>query len=205
MANTEKQTFPAKCRHCQSEMRSPAFCAGCDTLYPVEGVDYFSLLGLEADYDVDPKLLQERYLNLTRAVHPDRLRSDAAEVQQLSLRTTANINRAKVVLSDPILRAAYMLERAGGKSAADDKTVPQEVLGEALMLREELDEARAEDDEATIADIRARVAARHDVLLEQIAASARQLPGDEALRDRLRAQLNAIRYYEKLQEQLQGS
>lgn len=192
---------PVKCRTCNRPMNSPIFCMNCRTLYTDADVDYFSLLNLPAQYDIDLAELQRHYLQTAREVHPDRL-GDSVVDPGVSMQASARLNEAKRVLRDPILRAGYLLELHGGKSSAEDKTVPQEVLNQTLLLREEIDEAREADDMGALAQLRAQVEVLQDKCVGRIQSLARQLPGDEAIRQDLRATLNAMRYYQKLMELL---
>jgi molecular chaperone HscB len=200
--NRAQRTVPAKCTACQRPLDTPLFCNSCRRLYPADGLSYFELLGLAPRYDVDTEAIHKKYLDVVRAIHPDRMAPRGADVQRLSLRVSARLNQAIAVLQDPVLRAEYLLELAGGPAASDDKHVPQQVLADTLTLREEIDEARAADDPAALDDLRRQVQQRFDAALAEIAALARGLPGDERRRQELRGKLNAIRYYRKLVEQL---
>jgi molecular chaperone HscB len=193
-----QQTAPAKCASCHSPMGSRLFCDHCRSLYPAEGLSYFELLNLPVAYDLDPAVLRQKYLQVSRGVHPDHHTTETS----LSLRLSAQLNEAHRVLADPVLRADYLLELAGGKSARDDKNVPQVVLTTALMLREEIQEARQAGDSVTLEACRTRVRQPYDATLAKIAELARQLPGDESVRLRLRAELNSVKYYQKLLAEL---
>lgn len=180
-------------------MDSPLFCARCRTLHEASGADYFELLGLPRGYDLDAAALRQRYLALSREIHPDRFSDgDAAAA---AIRASARVNEALRVLSDPILRAEYLLELSGGPSAAADKSVPEELLNWALLIREEMDDARAAGDAAVLAALREQVQSRRRAALDEAASAARRLPGDEALRRCLRSALNALRYFDRLLEQ----
>ena len=203
MPSSGHQTIPARCIACQRDVETPAVCGHCHAVQPVDHVDYFELFGLDRAYDIDTALLEERYFNLARAVHPDRLRSGASEVAQLSLRTMSSVNRGRALLLDPAQRAEYLLDLAGGPDAATRKQVPQEVLTDALFLREEIAEAQAGHDVEALARYAANVHARFDETLSRAADLARALPGDDATRTGLRAVLNAVRYYQKMLEQVQ--
>jgi molecular chaperone HscB len=200
-SNTAVSAKPIKCSACQQPMASPLFCAHCHTLFPADGLNHFELLGLLPCYDLDPDLLRQRYLALTRDIHPDRLAADANEPEStFGLRINAQVNRAYQVLSDLVLRAETLLELAGGHPASADKSVPPEVLHQTLALREEIEAAQAGQDGAALAAARGQVEVARAALLDEIAALARQLPGDAALRQSLRERLNAIRYFQKMQE-----
>lgn len=185
-------------------MNSPLFCANCHTLYPAEGLNHFELLGLEPAYDLDPAELRRRYLQCSREVHPDHHPPQAADngdAAAVSLRTTARLNEAYRVLADPLLRAEYLLELLGGRSSADDKSVPQQVLTRTLMLREEIEEAREDGDEKALRELRERARSLRDEALTHVADLARRLPGSDETRRELRQRLNAVKYYQKLLEQ----
>jgi molecular chaperone HscB len=193
------QAVPSKCAACNGPMDSPAFCDSCRSLYPADGLNHFELLGLPAAYDLDARVLRQKYLQVSRGVHPDH-HGDASE--SLSMRLSAQLNEANRVLSDPVLRAEYLLELVGGKSAAVDRNVPPEVLNQTLMLREEIQEAQADGNEAALESCRQQVRDAHGTTLATIAELARQLPGDDDLRGRLRSTLNAVKYYQRLQAEL---
>lgn len=184
-----------KCASCDGPMTSPAFCDNCRSLYPVDRLNHFELLGLEPAYDLDRDTLRQHYLHVSRGVHPDH-HGDASST--LSLRLSAQLNEAHRVLADPVLRAEYLLELHGGPSAAENRNVPPEVLSETLLLREQMQEAQTDNDQAALTAVADEARAAHDKTLGEVADLARQLPGNEALRTELRAKLNAIKYYQRL-------
>jgi len=170
----------------------------------VQTADAFELFGLPRDFDLDPSELRARFLSISRNIHPDILTAHDSQLQPAALQLSSDINRAYERLRDPIQRAGYILEISGGKTAAEDKRVPQEILNQSLMLREEIEEARAAGDTAVLDAIRESVAAQRTALETRIAELGRNLirePGD-ALRDELRLQLNAIKYVVNLLAQL---
>jgi hypothetical protein len=108
------------------------------------------------------------------------------------------------VLKDPVLRAGYLLEQAGGSSAAADRSVPQSVLTEVMMFREEVEDA--EGDQAAVAAVRQRVEQQRRETLEQIADIAEHLGmATEDGRSGLRSLINSIKYYDKLLTELPSS
>lgn len=199
---TSQQTVPSKCLSCHADLETPIVCAGCQTLYPVpKSVDYFDLFRLPHKYRIDVEELERRFLAISRNIHPDFFGGQSQEMRELAVRLSAEMNEALRVLRDPVLRASYLLENAGGKSAAEDRSVPQTVLTEALMLREEIEDAEGED--AVLVRTRQRVTARRDQLLEKIGELADDLPGrgDED-KTALRQLINSMKYYDNLLEDL---
>ncbi len=184
--------------------QTPLACADCHTLLEhVAGADYFELFGLKRLYDIDATALQKTYLAITRNTHPDAFATADATTQSLMLRMAATINRAYETLKDPILRAEYLLESSGGKSAADDKRVPPELLGQVMIMREEIEEAKSSGDAATLTRFREQVSRQKDSALQRLADLSRLLDdGGESVRDDLRLQLNSMKYFNNLLAQL---
>lgn len=200
----QQQTTPAKCVTCDQTLDVPVVCFECHSLFsPGPAANHFELLGLEPGYAIEPEDLRRRFLNVSREVHPDRFSGKPGEVVRLSLDISARLNRAYQVLCDPRMRADYLLELCGGSSAADDKSVPQSVLMQTLELREEIEQARTDGDDAALERIQADVSGQYDATMATIAGLAGVLPGgDEAGKKQLRAQLNAVKYYINILEQL---
>lgn len=199
-ARTPVAPSPARCRGCGAPLRVAVVCDQCRAFQDADEFDLFTLLGLPRRFDVQEGDLRQRYLLLARLTHPDRAASAADQAQRLS----ARVNRAFEVLRDPVLRAEYLLELSGGPSAAQERSVPPEVLAKTLSIREELDDYAAAADASRRATLRDDVTRARDTELAEIEALARRLPGDEALRHGLRTRLNAIRYYLRLLEQVEA-
>ena len=196
--------LPAKCLHCQSTLTTPIVCDGCRSLYPPPPwADYFALLGLPRAYAIDERRLKASFRAIARGVHPDRFGDAAEEVRSLATRLSAEVNQAFYVLSDPIRRADYLLEMAGGPSAAELREVPDDFLADVMMLREEIDQAKTADDDCAMQRHRGSIATRRRDTLQQIAALAESVAGlDESKRRALRRLLNSMKYYDNLLTEL---
>jgi murein DD-endopeptidase MepM/ murein hydrolase activator NlpD len=99
--------------------------------------DHFERLGLPRGYSVDPAALERKYLERSRAVHPDHTGNDPA-----SLGASAALNEAYGVLRDPFRRAEYLLALAGGPSPSAVSQPSAEFLEEMLELRMQIEEAK---------------------------------------------------------------
>src|SRR2546429_591371 len=80
----------------------------------VHATDYYELFGLPREFQIDRNLLPQRYLGISRNIHPDRFAQVGQEMQTFALRMSAAINKAHDVLRDDFLRAEYLLESSGG-------------------------------------------------------------------------------------------
>lgn len=194
---------PVKCGDCALPMDFPLVCASCRRLFPADGLNFFELFGMPARYDLDVADLRKRYFRLSREIHPDRGPAES-EGDASRERVSSVVNRAFQVLIDPLTRAEYLLELHGGRSSAEDRTVPPDALEGSLQIREEWEEARQAGDGAAQTAIRTRVDEGFERRMADVAELARSLPGDETLRDLMRARLNAIKYDQRMLEQLAG-
>jgi len=199
-AETGGSAVPTKCVDCQALQQVPFACEDCHQLLAqVQGADYFELFGVPRTYDLDVEELEEKYLTISRNIHPDKFVMAGEEMQAFALRGTAAVNNAYDVLRDPIHRAEYMLESAGGHSATEDKRVPQDLLADVMALREEIEEAKAGDDPRAVEAIRDRITKRKQAMERTIAGLCRALVGGGTeMKKELRLQLNAMKYINNL-------
>jgi len=209
MTELHEKAAPVKCTHCDKTMSTPVVCDYCHTIGPNAAVvDHFTLLGLPRRFDLDTAEIHRKFLALSRHAHPDFHAGDTPEVQQLHLQVSAALNQAYQTLKDPAARAAYLLGLLGGRSSADDKSVPDGFLGTMMMMQEELADAISDGDKAEIARIADVLKTQHDGLIRRIgllfeqhqeAVSCKAVVDD--LLGELRQQLNAVSYAKKLLSQ----
>jgi len=171
--------------------------------------DYFALLGLLRQYEIDQELLHSKFVALSRHVHPDFHNHESPEVQKLSLELSSTINDAYRTLKDPAGRADYLLELLGGKSSAEDKSVPDGFLGTMMMMQEELADAKASADSGELARLSAVLKTQREGLLRRIGGlfeEYRQGLACNAIRrevlDEIRKHVNAVSYVRRLLSQL---
>lgn len=210
MDQKSERALPAKCAHCSRQLSTPFFCDYCETLNPDSGVvDHFQLFGLPRRYDIDEKALHDSYIALSRHAHPDYHVEDAPEVRSLSMTVSSQVNQAFRTLSDPVRRAAYLLELLGGASSAADKSVPDGFLETMMMMQEELQDARAAANGEGLGRLGNVLRTQQDGLMKRGAGLYVEL--DEAvsceatrqdLLHQLRKQLNAVAYVRKLLSQV---
>lgn len=111
---------------------------------------YFSLFGIDECFTLNEKDLLERYNALRERTHPDR---NISNINQLvAERLTAQINEAYRTLQDPLLRAAYILNRLGTDPFDErNTTMATDFLEKQIEMREQLDDAI--DNKDKIADL----------------------------------------------------
>jgi molecular chaperone HscB len=178
------------CWSCGS-MRAAHFCEACGKVQPPVPVDYFSFFGLPPELDLDVKILEKDFYDLSRRLHPDlNARADSKE-QEWSLEQSSLLNDAYRTLKDPIKRTEYLLHLEGveleeqSKNATEQarstgevkkQIVPPDLLEEVFELNLQLEELRmnkkmGEDDPRLIAEIgkqKVSLEAKHEALLEEL-------------------------------------
>jgi molecular chaperone HscB len=164
--------------------------------------DAFDVMGLEPGFALDTAELQRRFVALSAEAHPDRY-TDPIEQADAAARA-AKINEAYRVLRDPASRAEALLAQRGGPGKGDDKSLPSDLLMEVMEVRESMEQAIADDDQAKLAELRQWAEQRQTAHLEKIAELFAS--GDDPVETgkAVRLELNALRYAERMLEQMPG-
>ena len=102
----------------------------------------FELFGLVPRFAQDRAVLDARWKELQREIHPDRFAAQGASAQRVAMQWSARINEAYQRLKDPLKRAAYLCELNGAAIKAEDNTaMPAAFLMQQMEWREALDDA----------------------------------------------------------------
>jgi molecular chaperone HscB len=142
----ELQMARSMCWHCQSEVSGEYFCERCVKVQPVsKELDYFTCMGFPRRLTIDPRQLETKFYELSRAFHPDFFQNKSAEEQTISLGNSAMLNTAYRTLRDPIQRAEYLLDLEAGAVKNIRTSPPADLFEEILELQDTLDEYRAAD------------------------------------------------------------
>jgi molecular chaperone HscB len=109
--------------------------------------DYFTLLGLPAEFNLDLAALESAYFREQRVSHPDRFVGKPAAERQAALSRSVEINEAYNHLKDPLKRAQYLLHLQGIEvgTEADSVKPSASLLMETMELRERIEEAAPEE------------------------------------------------------------
>ncbi|TXL72604.1 Fe-S protein assembly co-chaperone HscB [Vineibacter terrae] len=148
----------ARCWSCGATAPDAApFCAACGLVQPPGQSDHFARLGLEHGFDIDGAMLDRRYFDLQRQLHPDRFARKTPREKAISQQQAATLNDAYETLKNPLRRARYLASRLGVDLPADGRTIDDpELLMEAMERREALAEAATPQDVDALAGDAAR-------------------------------------------------
>lgn len=133
------------------------FCATCAAVQPPGQADHFTRLGLPLQFKVDLALLDRRYFERQRLLHPDRFATRTPRERALSQQQATALNEAYETLKDPLRRADYILflRRHGANPDGCNMVTDPALLMEAMEMREELAAASSPSE---IAIVEARTA-----------------------------------------------
>ncbi|QOV62904.1 co-chaperone HscB [Kosakonia pseudosacchari] len=170
-------------------------------------MDYFTLFGLPADYQLDVQALATRFQDLQRQFHPDRFASRPQAEQLAAVQQSATINQAWQTLRNPLTRAEYLLSLHGFDLASEQHTVRDTAfLMEQLELREDLDEIEKAQDATRLDAFQQRVKGmydtRHRQMVEQLASQTWDAAADTVRKLRFLDKLRSAT--EQLEEKLLG-
>jgi molecular chaperone HscB len=157
------------CWSCRGPVEAAAlFCPTCAAVQPPGQADHFVRLGFPVDYAVDTALLDRRYFERQRLLHPDRFVTRAPRERALSQQQATAINGAYETLKDPLRRADYLLQLAHDRGNPDGCNVVNdpELLTEAMEMREALAEASSPDE---IGSLERRAAADVELCMNELA------------------------------------
>jgi len=109
--------------------------------------NYFELFEIPVSYDVDLARVQHRYLELQKAVHPDKYANAGSQERRISMQHTSLINQALHTLKHPVERAVYLLQLKGVDFTMDNETTMDAAfLMEQMEMREQLERVREQND-----------------------------------------------------------
>lgn len=166
----------------------------------------FELLNLPMRFDVDAKALHKAFIHQSAANHPDRF-TDPLDQADAADRSAA-INKAYLVLKDPFQRAGAMISLLADKPVADSKQLPQGLLMEMMEIREELEEAQADKNEAELARLKQWAHQEQSQFLQGLAlalddAATQPAQQREVALAKATEQLNALRYIQRMLEEFE--
>jgi molecular chaperone HscB len=177
--------------------------------------DLFEVLGVRRAFHLSAEELEEKFLALSKQLHPDRFAKAGPRERMLALTRTTELNDAYRTLKNETRRAEYLLklegldiaeERPSSVNGKDQRVkVDPSLLMEMMELNEQLADARADDDHERVKALAAEVAARRAEARRTVDAGfSAYESGDRAALNRIAQALIAMRYHARFFEQVEA-
>jgi molecular chaperone HscB len=202
--------FNPHCTFCPSSLKpgwkGPHHCAVCLTPQPVtppvEGkpLNFFEVFGLQPAFGVDATLLEARYIELAKVLHPDRYQN-RKEALEHSLARQSLINDAFKVLKSESLRRSYVLELLLDKAKQPKQVPPLEIAEQWFEVQESLLEGEFE----RVLGFRQMLSVKRSELADQISRLTREFDQTraETLLPQVAELLNLSQYLDSLERDLE--
>lgn len=131
--------------------------------------NHFDLFNLTPTFNVDMGQLDSAYREVQARVHPDKFVSSGSAEQRVAMQWATRANEAYQTLKKPLSRAIYLCELNGVSLNAESNTaMPRDFLMQQMELREELDDAR--NNEEALLHLEERLKQTQREQLQQISA-----------------------------------
>jgi molecular chaperone HscB len=165
--------------------------------------DPFETLGVEARFNLDPRSLEQRHRDLSKALHPDRYASAPAAERRLSLGRAIDVNEAFRTLRDPIRRAEALLRRSGVPvgETGEPQAAPA-LLMEMMEAREELSEAARAKDLGRVGALGEGMRAREKFTLDRLARAFDEAAADPQKAKSALSILGELRYLRRFLDEV---
>ncbi|PIT45920.1 Fe-S protein assembly co-chaperone HscB [Snodgrassella alvi] len=130
---------------------------------------YFALFQLPEQFNIDDKQLEQNYRLLAAQCHPDKFAARSTFEQKQAMMMAATVNEAYRILSNPLDRAAYLLQQQNIDADAPEHThFPANFLMQQMQWRETLEDARTEADAVTLQELDATIQQEQDKLYQEL-------------------------------------
>lgn len=164
----------------------------------------FELLGMKASFDIDSDALEKKYMQLCFEHHPDKFTDPIEQIE--ASETSAEINAAYQAIKEPESRANVLLSVLGGPDSSDDKSLPPTLLVDMLEIREEMEAAQYSQDTTKLTELKQWANTERQAYLNRVRELFKQVETADKTNEKtlqsIRMQLNALRYIERMIEQL---
>lgn len=131
-------------------------------------MDYFELYGLPVTFNPDPKIVRQKFYELSKKYHPDFYINESEEKQEEVLQFSTLNNKAFQVFGDLQKRIHYVLTLKGMLAEGDHYALPQSFLMEMMDVNEALMELQFEQDPEKLASITSEISAIETALHNEL-------------------------------------
>ncbi|MCO6495923.1 MAG: Fe-S protein assembly co-chaperone HscB [Bacteroidetes bacterium] len=162
--------------------------------------NYFRFYGLEPTFNLDEKLLRQKYLEINKTYHPDFFVLDPAK-QAEALQISSYNNDAYKTLEKFDKRVAYYLSLYGLYDKESKAELPPDFLMDVIDLNEELADAQFDADETKISILKSKInALMQEPInnLKRIGLELDKTQNKEVLHNEAKTEFQKYKYFSRL-------
>lgn len=157
--------------------------------------NYFDLLQLPQQFNIELAVLDRHYRMLLAEVHPDKFVNASPAERMQSMQKATLANEAYQTLKQPTSRARYLLQLAGIATDEENNTaMPADFLMAQMEWREAMDDARFAKDISALDALLKNMRTQANTLQQQVADEITQAPAQAAMTVR------KLRFIDKVSE-----
>ncbi|MFZ1788590.1 MAG: iron-sulfur cluster co-chaperone HscB C-terminal domain-containing protein [Saprospiraceae bacterium] len=130
-------------------------------------MNYFTFFDIPEAFEIDQKLLKRKFLEKSRAYHPDFFSQEDEASQEEALRLSSINNEAYKVLSNQELRIKYILTEHAVLAPEGQNTVPQDFLMEVMDINEAIMDLQMEENDKALENVKNQISDFKTSLLDQ--------------------------------------
>ena len=134
-------------------------------------MNYFEFYGLRISFYLDKKELRKKYIQISKACHPDFYTADSAVSQEQALQKSSFNNKAYNILKDDRQRIKYVLDITLVEPSK--KQVPPDFLMEMMEINEQVMNAIMEDDTSSKEALKLKIQSIDHSLQDQLEIQCR--------------------------------
>ena len=129
-------TLSKNCWSCDKKIGYKDFvCNACGSLQKPFELNPFDVFSIDKKFEIDVKVLEEKYLELQILLHPDKFINSSQEEKNFSNLHTSYVNNAFKVLRDDVSRIKVLLEYFGYQITENESFQDVSVLEEIMELQ----------------------------------------------------------------------
>lgn len=131
-------------------------------------MNYFELYNIPVSFFPDATIIKKKFYELSRKYHPDFFSNASDDEQTEVLEKSSIINKAFKIFADADETTKYILQLKGLLEEEEKYKLPSDFLMDVMELNEQLMEAKMEDDEAAVANIKLQISNLQSLIYEPV-------------------------------------
>lgn len=180
-----------------------------NTLNSIPQDNYFKLLNLPVEFDIDREKLNNNYHEIQKSIHPDNYANSSALERRISVQMAAQVNDALQTLKSPLPRSIYLLSLYQIELNENDTAIDPAFLMEQMELRESLAQVAVKDDpfaelDKILDDVKSRIKmliADLSSLFEQLLSNQCEHSEQQKLLQEIKAQVLKMQFLNRVHEE----